>query len=102
MGYAIGGVVVLFLAWSTKRKPRLTASLVWSLTATIFGIAAFGLLLPTELTPTLLWLSLATPLVWLLFLTWAQWDGRPYRPALGMIALTLLSALVVWRMPVPA
>ncbi len=102
MSWAIVVALVLALLWATQRKPRLMASLVWSLTATVFVISAWALLSPAPLKPTLLWLSLVTPLIWAGFLTWAHWDGRAYRPAIGLIVATLAGALAVWQLPPPS
>lgn len=93
--------VLCVLAWSTWRKPRLTASIVWALTATLLGAAALALLLPSEIKPTLLWISILTPLLWVAFLVWCHWDARPYRPAVGLFTLTAVCGLVVWAVPPP-
>ena len=100
--WAIGAGALVGLLWSSWRKPRLTASIVWATTATIFGTAALTLLLPSNLKPTLLWMSIATPLIWVGFLFWCHWDERPYRPVVGTIAITLAGIAAVVAIPPPA
>ena len=102
MAWTLGATALLGLLWSSWRKPRLTTSIVWSTTATIFGTAALALLLPSSLKPTLLWISIATPLIWVGFLFWCHWDERPYRPAIGMIAVTIAGIAAVVSVPPPA
>ncbi|MEM6818106.1 MAG: hypothetical protein AAF578_04910 [Pseudomonadota bacterium] len=99
--WIILGLVVVGLVFASWKKPRLTASIVWSLTATVLGTSAFILASPTDLRETLLWMSLATPLVWMLFIFWCHWDRRPYRPLLSMVSLTLVGAVLVFQLPTP-
>ncbi|MEM9404353.1 MAG: hypothetical protein AAGA44_17930 [Pseudomonadota bacterium] len=93
--------VLGFTGWATWKRPRLTSTLVWSLTATVAGTAGALLVLPTSIKWTTLWMSLATPLVWAAFMFWCYWDKRPLRPALGLIAITAFGALAVVQLPSP-
>ncbi|MEM9172350.1 MAG: hypothetical protein AAGA84_06555 [Pseudomonadota bacterium] len=94
-------ILVAFIAWSTWRKPRLTATILWSLTATVLGSAGLLLVLPTEFKPTIIWMSLATPLIWAGLMLWCYWDTRAWRPATGMIAITVLGVIAVIVVPPP-
>lgn len=102
MKWLILAAVLAALAWATWKKPRLTSSIVWSLTATLLLTAMGALLLPTGLIkPALLWLSILTPLIWVGFIFWCHWDRRPLRPAAGLIALTVIGTVVVIQLPPP-
>lgn len=92
---------MLFLGWSTWKKPRLTSSIVWSLTATIFGTAAVMLLLPLDVKSAALWFSVLTPVIWASAMFWCHWDKKPYRPVAGLILLTAVGAIAAWQMPPP-
>lgn len=92
---------ILALGWATWRRPRLTSSVLWSLTATLGLVAGLILLLPTAIKPTLLWMSIVTPLVWVACIFWCHWDLSPRRPAAGLIALTLAGGAVVFLAPSP-
>lgn len=99
--WMILSVIVLFIGWSTWRKPRLTSSIIWALTATVLGTAGLLLVSPTEFKPTILWMALATPLIWAGLMFWCFWDSRQWRPALGLITITLLGVAAVAVVPPP-
>ncbi|MEM1439709.1 MAG: hypothetical protein AAF545_01200 [Pseudomonadota bacterium] len=99
--WILAATVVLFIAWSTWRKPRLTGTILWSLTATVLGTSGLLLMLPTAFKPTILWTSLATPLIWAAFMFWCYWDARAWRPTAGLILVTLLGTAAVIVLPPP-
>ena len=100
--WLILAAVLAGLGWATWKKPRLTSSIVWSLTATLLLTAITALLLPAAfIKPALLWLSILTPLIWVGFIFWCHWDRRPIRPAAGLIGLTVIGAVIVIQLPPP-
>lgn len=101
MKWALLAAAIGFLVFSSWKKPRLTSSVLWSLTATVASTSALILALPTNLKETLLWMSVATPLIWLLFIFWCHWDARPMRPTLGLVSITLVGAVIVFQLPAP-
>ncbi len=101
MKWAIIAIVFLGLAVATWRRPRLTSTILWSLTATVFSTSALILMMPTDLKQTLLWVSVAIPLIWLGCMFWSHWDRRPYRPALSLLTVTIIGVVLVVQLPSP-
>ncbi|MEM1176279.1 MAG: hypothetical protein AAGI27_15900 [Pseudomonadota bacterium] len=102
MIWAILLAVVVLLGWASWKKPRLTSSIVWSLTATVFGTAALMLTLPLSVKYMALWFSILTPVIWAAAMFWCHWDKRPYRPVVGLVMLTIIGAAAAWQIPPPA
>ncbi|MEL7312985.1 MAG: hypothetical protein AAFN07_15825 [Pseudomonadota bacterium] len=101
MKWAILAAAIAFVVFSSWKKPRLTSSILWSLTATVASTSALILALPTDLKETLLWMSVATPFIWMLFIFWCHWDARPMRPTIALVSITVIGAVVVLQLPAP-
>ncbi|MEO0884101.1 MAG: hypothetical protein AAFY34_15430 [Pseudomonadota bacterium] len=81
---------------ATWKAPRLTSVIWWALVATIFSTAALLLVLPGPFSEKALWIALSVPFVWVMFQFWCYWDASKWRVALGLIAVSLVSGIVVF------
>ena len=88
--------VMILLGLATWKAPRLTSVIWWSLVATIFVGAAGLLVLPGNFADNALWLTLAVPLIWAAFQFWSYWEKRAWRVPAGLIAISVLSAIIVF------
>jgi len=100
MALAFGAPVAAILAVAVWKAPRLTSVIVLALIAAILVSAALLLTLPGVFAEKARWLALAVPLIWVGFQTWCYADSRRWRPAIGLAALSLVSAaLILTREP---
>lgn len=93
--------VLAGLGVATWRAPRLTAILVWSLLASVLGSAALLLTVPFAFGELALWVALSVPLLWASSQFWCYWDTRAWRPAVGLIGVTLAGTATVLLVPPP-
>lgn len=93
--------VLAGLGVATWRAPRLTTILVRSLLASVLGSAALLLTVPFAFGELALWIALSVPALWAGFQFWCYWDGRAWRPAAGLIGITLAGAVTVLLVPPP-
>ncbi len=89
-------LALVCLAAATWKAPRLSSAIVWALTATIFSSAALLVHAPGPFAQKALWITLAVPVIWVGFQFWTYWDGKPWRPAAGLIAITCLCGGIVF------
>ncbi|MEM9530259.1 MAG: hypothetical protein AAGA23_05030 [Pseudomonadota bacterium] len=101
MMWLIPTVLIALVLWFTWRKPRLSGSVVWSLVATVLLTSALMLVLPGPLRERVVWVALASPLIWVGAIFWCHWDARPRRPQLTLIGVALAAGLVVYLLPPP-
>ncbi|MEL6277263.1 MAG: hypothetical protein AAFR28_00095 [Pseudomonadota bacterium] len=94
----IAGIIVslLLLAAATWKAPRLTSSIIWALTATVFVCSALLMHAPGPFSQKALWITIAVPVIWVAFQFWTYWDGNKWRPAFGLLALSLIAGVVVF------
>lgn len=93
---AIAGVALALVIYCTWKAPRLTSVILWSLVATIFLTAALLLAMPGPFSEKGLWLTIAVPLIWVLLQFWCYWDRSKWRVAGGLIATSIVSAIIVF------
>ncbi|MEM6573664.1 MAG: hypothetical protein AAF736_05295 [Pseudomonadota bacterium] len=101
MIWAILAVVLGALAWFSWRKPRLSATIVWSLVATILLTSALMLAFPGPVRERILWIAMTSPLIWVGAMFWCYWDARPRRPMAALLSISLISGMVIWVVPPP-
>lgn len=89
-------VLLLLVAFSTWRAPRLTSIILWSLVATIFFSSAILLKGPGPFSEKALWITIAVPLLWTAFQFWTYWDGKAWRVAAGLISISIISGAIVF------
>lgn len=90
------GAIVIGLGMATWKAPRLTSVIFWSLIATIFVGAAGLLVLPGSFSDKGLWLTLAVPVIWAAFQFWTYWEEKAWRVPAGLIAISAVSAVIVF------
>ncbi|MGB6230970.1 MAG: hypothetical protein WBF53_12695 [Litorimonas sp.] len=93
---AIFLIVFVGLALASWKAPRLTSVIVWALLAAIFLTAALLMHLPGSFSEKALWLTLGVPLIWVGLQFWTYWDRKPWRVTGGLIAITVVCAVLVF------
>ncbi|MEO1657577.1 MAG: hypothetical protein AAFR65_07635 [Pseudomonadota bacterium] len=88
--------VLGLVGWGTWKNPRLTSVLFWSLLATLFVGAAALLVMPGAFADKALWLTLLVPVIWAGFQFWTYWEKRDWVVVLGLVSVSLMSALIVF------
>ncbi|MEM9304331.1 MAG: hypothetical protein AAGE01_19630 [Pseudomonadota bacterium] len=101
MKWVILVAVLGLLGWFSWRKPRLSATIIWSLVATVLFTSALMLAFPGPVRERILWIALSSPLLWVAAMFWCYWDSRPRRPIATMLSVSLLSGIVIWMIPPP-
>ena len=96
MLYGIMGSLAVGLGLATWKAPRLVSVIVWALLAAIFASAAILITFPGPFAEKALWVALSVPFIWVAFQFWTYWDKRAWRVAAGLIAVTALSAAIVF------
>ncbi|MEM7730446.1 MAG: hypothetical protein AAF311_14450 [Pseudomonadota bacterium] len=92
----VAGATLLCLGVATWKAPRLTSVTVWALLAAIFLTAALLMHMPGSFSEKALWATLGVPVLWVGLQFWTYWDRRAWRATAGLIALTLLCAILVF------
>ena len=96
MFYAISGAILLVIGFWTWKSPRVTGVMIWSLIATMVGLAALMVILPFDIKQFALWLTIMVPVVWVSLQFWCYWDSSAWRPTASMIVLSAISLVVVF------
>lgn len=95
MAFAFGAPVAAILAVAIWKAPRLMGVTVLALVAAVLASAALLLTLPGAFAEKARWLALAVPLIWVGFQTWCYADSVHWRPAVVLVALSLVSAVLI-------
>ena len=96
MLYGIMGSLAVGLGLATWKAPRLTSVIVWALLAAIFTSSAILMTFPGAFAEKALWVALSVPFIWVALQFWTYWDRKAWRVAIGLMALTALSAAIVF------
>lgn len=89
-------VVAVGSGVATWKAPRLTSVILWALTATIMSMSVLLTWLPANFGSKALWLTLAVPVIWTAYQFWCYWDGKSWRVAGGLFAITCIGGLIIF------
>lgn len=89
-------VFAIGISLATWKAPRLTSVIFWALIAAIFLTSFLLMHLPGPFSEKALWLTLGVPIIWVGLQFWTYWDGKPWRVTGGLIAISIICAVIVF------
>ena len=86
--------ILIGLAFATWKAPRLTSTLLWSLTAAFAICAAISQVSPGSELDRASFFAVGMPVVWAGLQFWCYWHASKWRVVGGLVSLTAIGSAV--------